>query len=198
MGRWLRNNGTRPRRAGPWMPGLALSNFAPLWTCRKKNRSPGSAETAGPESSPDNRMGSNGARERCVRPRWCALPAEASSDGGSNLRHGAYVEFNPVQDAPQPEVDGELPYVLRLVFGSAMLLSVVLGVHALRRQPRTRKKPGGWPRQDRMSPELAAGRTRRPPWPARPSAAPPVNARREPPLEVTGPARHGPCSGISP
>lgn len=35
---------------------------------------------------------------------------------------------------PWPEGDGELLYVLRLVFGSAMLLSVILGVNAIRRR----------------------------------------------------------------
>jgi len=35
---------------------------------------------------------------------------------------------------PWPEGDGELLYMLRLVFGSAMLLSVLLGVHALWRR----------------------------------------------------------------
>jgi len=43
---------------------------------------------------------------------------------------------------PWPEGDGQLVYAERLVFGSAMLLSVVLGVDAIRR--RSYAEHGDW------------------------------------------------------
>ena len=43
---------------------------------------------------------------------------------------------------PWPEYDGEVLYILRLVFGSAMLLSLLLGVAAIRRRDFARH--GAW------------------------------------------------------